>query len=185
MPAPTLWVAFFTFVVLWPELAGAQQATAAIPDAATEPIAAAQQQLNQEGYAAGPANGVMTEQTRRAIAAYERRASRPPEALGALGGDPVKRAQAGLQQLGLFAGQVDGSLGPQTRDAIIRFEASRRLPIDPRVSDRLLSELDKAVPAAASAQPVAGPSRARLPETVWPELGRQPLPAWENPPAIR
>ncbi|HEX6442015.1 MAG TPA: peptidoglycan-binding protein, partial [Stellaceae bacterium] len=97
-------------------MARAQQATAAIPDAAG-PIATAQQQLNQEGYAAGPANGVMTEQTRRAIGAYERRVGRPPEALAMAGGDPIKRAQAALRQLGLFAGAVDGSLGPETRDA--------------------------------------------------------------------
>jgi peptidoglycan hydrolase-like protein with peptidoglycan-binding domain len=184
MRAPTLWVAFFTSLVLWPEVAGAQQATAAIPDAAAGPIAAAQQQLNRDGYAAGPANGVMTDQTRRAIAAYERKAGRPPEALAALGGNPVKHAQAGLRQLGLFAGPIDGTLGPETRDAIIRFEASRQLPIDPRVSDGLLAELDRAVPASAPAT-VARSSGVQQPETARPELGRRPLPAWENPPPVR
>jgi len=184
MPAPTLWVAFFTLLVLWPEMAGAQQATAAIPDAAAGPIAAAQQQLNQEGYAAGPANGVMTDQTRRAIAAYERKAGRPPEALATLGGNPVKRAQSSLRQLGLFAGPLDGTLGPDTRDAIIRFEASRQLPIDPRVSDRLLAELDLAAPVSAPAG-ADGSGGVQRPETARPELGRRPLPGWENPPPIR
>ena len=184
MRAPTLWVAFFTSIVLWPQMARAQQATAAIPDAAG-PIATAQQQLNQEGYAAGPANGVMTEQTRRAIGAYERRVGRPPEALAMAGGDPIKRAQAAMRQLGLFAGAVDGSLGPETRDAIIRFEASRQLPIDPRVSDGLLAELDRAAPAVAPAQPATASGGARVPEKGQPEPGRRQLPAWVNPPPIR
>lgn len=184
MQAPILWVAFFTSLVLWPQMARAQQATATIPDAAG-PIAAAQHQLNQQGYAAGPANGVMTEQTRRAIAAYERRVGNPPEALATAGGDPVKRAQAALRQLGLFAGAVDGSLGPETRDAIIRFEASRQQPIDPRVSDRLLTELDRAVPADAPAPSATASSGARAPQASEPELGRRQLPAWENPPPLR
>lgn len=183
MRAPTLWVAFFTLLVLWPGMAGAQQATAPVPAPPQGTIAAAQQQLNRDGYAAGPANGVMTEQTRRAIAAYERKAGRPLEALAALGGNPVKRAQGALRQLGLFAGPIDGTLGPETRDAIIRFEASRQLPIDPRVSDRLLAELDRAAPVSAPAR-AAGLSGVQQPETARPELGRRPLPAWENPPPV-
>src|SRR6266545_3484778 len=62
---------------------------------------------------------------------------------GSAGADPVKRAQANLQRLGLFAGPVDGVVGPRMRDAIIRFEAARRLAIDPRVSDRLLAALEE------------------------------------------
>src|SRR6202162_302173 len=82
-------------------------AAAPVPGA----IAAVQQQLTQEGYAPGPVNGVMTERTRRAIVAYERRTGHSPEALAAGGEtDPVKRAQAGLQRLGQFAGTVDGAL---------------------------------------------------------------------------
>jgi peptidoglycan hydrolase-like protein with peptidoglycan-binding domain len=185
MRAPTLWVAFFTLIVLWPEMVAAQEATAPIAATAAGPITAAQQQLNRAGYAAGPANGVMTEPTRRAITAYERRAGRPPEALAGLGGDPVERVQAGLRQLGFFAGRLDGRLGPETRDAIIRFEASRQLPIDPRVSDRLLAELDRAAPAGTPAQPAIVSSGAPSPETAQPELGRRRLPAWENPPPIR
>ena len=185
MRVPTLWVAFFILIVLWPEMAAAQQATAPIPAMPAGPIAAAQQQLDQEGYAAGPANGVMTQQTRRAVAAYKRRAGRPPDALAALGGDPVKRVQAGLRQLGFFAGPIDGTLGPGTRDAIVRFQATRQLSIDPRVSDRLLAELDRAAPAGIPGQPATVSSDASSPETAQPELGRRRLPAWENPPPIR
>ena len=158
------------------------------------PIAAVQQQLQQQGYMPGPVNGVMTEKTRRAIAAYERRMGRPPDALA--GSDPVRRVQAGLRRLGLFAGPVNGVVGPQTRDAIIRFEAARRLAIDPRVSDRLLAELDQAgattaatppaaaAPAAPAAAAPAAPATAA--ETTSPEaLGRRKLPAGVNPPPIR
>ena len=161
-------------------------------------IAAVQQQLKQAGYAPGPVNGVMTETTRRAILTYERRTGHPPEALATGGAaDPVRRAQEGLQRLGQYAGTVDGALGPQTRDAIIRFEAGRHLPIDPRVSDRLLAELDQAgaATAAASAPPAAppanppaaaGPTTAQLPEGQTPEaFGRRQLPAWVDPPPIR
>jgi len=122
----------------------------ALPQArpASGPIAALQQQLKREGFAPGPVNGVMTEATRRALTLYQRRRGRPPEALATPAGgadiDPVKRAQADLQRLGLFAGPLDGVVGPQMRDAIIRFEAARHLAIDPRVSDNLLSALDEA-----------------------------------------
>jgi peptidoglycan hydrolase-like protein with peptidoglycan-binding domain len=210
---PTLRVAFLTWIVLWPEIAGAQTvATQPASDTAPGPIAAVQQQLREAGYNPGPVNGVMTEKTGRAIAAYARHAGRMPGALTAADADPIKRAQEGLRRLGLLAGAVDGALGPQTRDAIVRFEAARRLPIDPRVSDRLLTELEQAGAATAtaitpnppagtaasapSAPPTSvpapsgptapGPTSAQLPEEAAPEaLGRRQLPAWVNPPPIR
>src|SRR5207302_553441 len=157
--------------------------------------------LQREGYSPGPANGVMTEQTRRAIAAYAARSGRPPDALAGSGPaeGPIERAQAGLQRLGLFGGPVDGVVGPQTRDAIIRFQAGRHVAIDPRVSDALLAALDaagagaSAVPAAsAAAAPPSAPETAAsapppsAPSGAVPEaLGRRPLPDWVNPPAIR
>src|ERR1700693_320378 len=94
-------------------------ADAALPQAgpASGPIAALQQQLKREGFAPGPVNGVMTEETRRALNLYQQRRGRPPEALGAPGGgvdmDPVRRAQADLQRLGLLTGPLDGVVGPQ------------------------------------------------------------------------
>lgn len=185
------------FLILISSASGATEVQDVAAAPAPGAIAAVQQQLKQEGYAPGPVNGVMTEKTRRAIASYERRTGHPPEVL-ATGGeaDPVKRAQAGLQRLGQFAGTVDGALGPQTRDAIIRFEASRHLPIDPRISDRLLAELEQAGAATttesapspappASPPAAAGPTTAQLPEGPAPEaLGRRQLPAWVNPPPI-
>lgn len=208
---PTLRVAFFTWIVLWPEIAGAQApATQPASDSAPGPIAAVQQQLREAGYNPGPVNGVITEKTRRAIAAYARHARRMPDGLAAAGADPIKQVQEGLRRLGLFAGAVDGALGPQTRDAIIRFEAARHLAIDPRVSDRLLAELEQAGAATVTAAPsptasppegtaasapsaptanapaAPGPTAAQLPEGAAPQaLGRRQLPAWVNPPPIR
>jgi peptidoglycan hydrolase-like protein with peptidoglycan-binding domain len=194
-------VAFLGLVLSGSGAARAQQSPAAsVADGSPGTIAALQQQLRQEGYAPGPVNGVMTETTRRAIAAYARRTGHPPDTLAAAGGDPIKRVQAGLRALGLFAGPADGVVGPQTRDAIIRFEASRQLPIDPRISDRLLAELgpmtatttapsEAFVPGPSGSAPAApgtGQTTAQFPEGATPEaFGRRQLPAWVNPPPIR
>src|SRR5438067_4627324 len=127
-------------------LPGVAPAQTPAPEAAAAPpsIAALQEELRQAGFDPGPVNGVMTEKTSRALIAYERRTRRLPQAIAAVGvdaADPVLRAQQGLRQLGFYAGPVDGALGPGTRDAIIRFEVSRHLPVDPRVSDQLLAAL--------------------------------------------
>src|SRR6202035_1228333 len=110
-------------------------------------------------------NGVITEKTTRALFAYERRMRRMPEAIASVGvdaADPVLRAQQGLKQLGFYAGPADGALGPGTRDAIIRFELSRQLPVDPRVSDRLLAALAEQTPATSNSAAAPGaPARPR------------------------
>ena len=176
-------------------------------------IAALQEELRQAGFDPGPVNGVMNEKTTRALVAYERRMRRMPEAIASVGvdaADPVLRAQQGLKQLGFYAGPTDGALGPGTRDAIIRFELSRQLPVDPRVSDRLLAALAEQAPAtsnaaaAPAAPPSAPPPAAAARETSAPSssasqvatgaasppampeaTGRQALPGWVNPPPIR
>ena len=172
-------------------------AEAALPQAApaSGPIAALQQQLKREGFAPGPVNGVMTEETRRALSLYQRRHGRSPEALatptGGADTDPVKQAQANLQRLGLFAGRLDGVVGPQMRDAIIRFEAARHLIIDPRVSDNLLAALDEAradpgsPPAAAPAAGSVTPAQPPVPDAPSEATGRRMLPPGVNPPPIR
>jgi peptidoglycan hydrolase-like protein with peptidoglycan-binding domain len=206
-----LWVAFLGAALAGSDAAPAQNVAApAGPPApsAAGPIAAIQQQLKRDGYLPGVVNGVMTEQTQRAIAAYERRNGRPPDALAGPGqstsrSDPIARAQAGLRQLGLLANPPDGVVGPQTRDAIIRFQAAHHLAIDPRVSDSLLAALDQAdattAAAPAAATPVApppaasaevpaapaSPPQAASPEAPLGSLGRRPLPSGVNPPPIR
>ena len=202
-----LWVAFLGAAVAGSDAAPAQN-VAAPAASAPGPIAAIQEQLKRDGYTPGVVNGVMTEQTQRAIAAYGRRNGRPPDALAASGqatarSDPVARAQAGLRLLRLLDGPPDGVVGPQTRDAIIRFQASHHLAIDPRVSDSLLAALDQAgattaaapapanpaapAPAASAEVPAApaSPPQAASPEAPAESLGRRPLPSWVNPPPIR
>src|ERR1700730_1793856 len=139
------------------------QSDAAAVAGAPPSIAALQEELRQAGFDPGPVNGVMNDKTTRALVAYERRMRRMPEAIASVGvdaADPVLRAQQGLKQLGFYAGPADGALGPGTRDAIIRFEVTRQLPVDPRVSDRLLAALAEQAPATSNtaAAPAAPPS---------------------------
>jgi peptidoglycan hydrolase-like protein with peptidoglycan-binding domain len=189
------------------------QGDAPVVPGAPPSIAALQEELRQAGFDPGPVNGVMNEKTTRALVAYERRMRRMPQAIASVGvdaADPVLRAQQGLKQLGFYAGPADGALGPGTRDAIIRFELSRQLPVDPRVSDRLLAALTEQAPAApnTAAAPAAPPSappppaaaqESPTPSSSAPQVatgaaspppmpeatGRQALPGWVNPPPIR
>src|SRR5437868_14985388 len=199
-------------VALWLIAAGPVTAYAQsdpeTPRGAPPPIAALQEELRQAGFDPGPANGVMTEQTTRALVAYERRMRRMPQAIASVGvdaADPVMRAQKELKRLGFYSGRPDGELGPGTRDAIIRFEVSRQLPVDPRVSDRLLEALAEQAPATNSNAATATPPPPSAQETAPPlpppatgsqvatganapapeATGRQPLPGWVNPPPIR
>src|SRR5207237_9065515 len=144
-------------VALWLIAAGPVTAYAQsdpeTPRGAPPPIAALQEELRQAGFDPGPANGVMTEQTTRALIAYERRMRRMPQAIASVGvdaADPVMRAQKGLKRLGFYSGRPDGELGPGTRDAIIRFEASGELPGDARGSARLLEALAAQATAVTS-----------------------------------
>jgi peptidoglycan hydrolase-like protein with peptidoglycan-binding domain len=190
-------------------VAARAQADAAAPSGAPPSIAALQEELRQAGFDPGPVNGVMSEKTTRALVAYERRMRRMPQAIASVGidaADPVLRAQRELKRLGFYAGPADGALGPSTRDAIIRFEVSRRLAVDPRVSDRLLTALtDQASTSNTATAPAAPPAPASsaqgtpAPAPAAPQVatgaaspppapeatGRQPLPGWVNPPPIR
>jgi peptidoglycan hydrolase-like protein with peptidoglycan-binding domain len=187
------------------------QSDATAPSGAPPSIAALQEELRQAGFDPGPVNGVMSEKTTRALIAYERRMRRMPQAIASVGidaADPVLRAQQELKRLGFYAGPADGALGPSTRDAIIRFEVSRQLPVDPRVSDRLLAALAEQAPPApnTAAAPATPPAPAPapsaegtpVPSPAAPQVatganplpapeatGRQPLPGWVNPPPIR
>jgi peptidoglycan hydrolase-like protein with peptidoglycan-binding domain len=148
---------------------GHAQNEASAPPAGPAPIATLQQELREAGFDPGPVNGVMSEKTTRALVAYERRMKRLPQAIASVGvdaADPVLLAQKGLQQLGFYSGPMDGALGPGTRDAIIRFEVSRHLPVDPRVSDRLLAALVPEGAAPAANAPAPPPTTAAAPPAV-------------------
>lgn len=158
--------------------------------AGSGPIFDLQTRLAGLGYNPGPINGVMSAKTERALRAYRRAAGRAGTA--EIGEDPVVQAQAALRQLGFLAGPADGAIGPATRDAIIRFQAANQLPIDPRVSDRLIADLERAAqpppaaPAAPSGPPTAPPPSPSAEAPAEPEAtGRQPLPPGVTPPPIR
>src|SRR2546429_1411857 len=182
-------------VALWLIAAGPVTAYAQsdpeTPRGGPHPIAALQEELRQAGFDPGPANGVMTEQTTRAVIAYERRMRRMPRAIASVGvdaADPVMRAQKELKRLGFYSGRPDGELGPGTRDAIIRFETSRQLPVDPRVSDRLLEALAEQAPAASSNAAAAPaepppPSNAAAPPAASPPPSAQQTAPPSPPPA--
>lgn len=160
---------------------------AAPADSGSGPIAALQAQLARLGYDPGPLDGVMSAKTQQAMQAYQRAAGRPIASGPA--GDPIVAAQMALQRLGFLSAPADGAIGPQTRDAIIRFQAAEHLPVDPRISDRLLADLDRASTPAAAAAPVApSPSEAPAPAAppAEPEVtGREALPSGVTPPPIR
>jgi peptidoglycan hydrolase-like protein with peptidoglycan-binding domain len=155
----------------------------AAPASGAGPIADLQARLATLGYDPGPIDGVMSAKTERALFAYRRAAGHPGAA--ELDANPIMTAQAALQRRGFLTAPADGALGPQTRDAIIRFQAENHLPVDPRVSDRLLAELDQA--GAPSGAGGANPPPAALsgPPPAEPEAtGREPLPQGVAPPPI-
>jgi peptidoglycan hydrolase-like protein with peptidoglycan-binding domain len=57
--------------------------------------------------------------------------------------DTVTRVQVGLAELGYEPGQINGQLGQQTRNAILRFERDRGIAPTGDISRTLIVELDK------------------------------------------
>ncbi|MDJ0958450.1 MAG: peptidoglycan-binding domain-containing protein [Arenicellales bacterium] len=67
--------------------------------------------------------------------------------------DPlVREVQQQLASLGYDPGPVDGVVGPQTLDAIVRFQQSRGLPVDARVTDEL-AQLLRSITVVAPSTP--------------------------------
>lgn len=66
---------------------------------------------------------------------------RPPADLGGASAR-VMEVQKALARLGYGPIRIDGKPSPETRAAIQRFEADRRLPVTGQVSDRLVRELN-------------------------------------------
>jgi hypothetical protein len=50
--------------------------------------------------------------------------------------------QQALARLGYYRGRIDGSIGPGTREAIMRFERRNGMPVTGVISDRLLRALN-------------------------------------------
>jgi len=135
-------------------------------------VEAVQRELLAAGYYKGLVDGVAGQRTHQAIEAYQQatglvvdgapsagladhirftrevaEASLFTGSTASDGGDEeqtrIRRVQTGLAELAYEPGPVDGKLNPPTRDAILRFERDRGLPETGKISDALLSELEK------------------------------------------
>jgi peptidoglycan hydrolase-like protein with peptidoglycan-binding domain len=137
--------------------------------AAMEPdplVVAAQRELRRTGYYQGPIDGIPGPQTEAAILRFERAAGlattgaigpelvlavstperREPahdasEARAALSTDRVVAIQLALARAAYGPLPADGIVGPQTREAIRRFQAHHGLPVTGELTDSLVVEL--------------------------------------------
>jgi hypothetical protein len=61
--------------------------------------------------------------------------------------DKVKRAQQALKDQGAYKGPIDGVIGPQTRDAVARYQRDHNLKATAMLDDQTLRSLDSRVSA--------------------------------------
>jgi peptidoglycan hydrolase-like protein with peptidoglycan-binding domain len=136
------------------------------PDAHVEAIQAA---LREAGYYPGPLDGIAGEQTRAAIAAYEQKLGWAPTGAASRSLLAALQAGASARRTTADAGEhaaptivpdgrvaavqealakaaygplkADGLFGPQTRDAIVRFQQDHGLSVNGEINDALIIEL--------------------------------------------
>jgi peptidoglycan hydrolase-like protein with peptidoglycan-binding domain len=145
-PAPL----FFTRAV--------EQAEPAHADRLVQSIQAA---LKDAGYYGGPVDGIAGSDTTAAITAFEKTTGRavtgrasadlltalrpaspaPPQARQAAPDPRVAAVQSALSKAAYGQITADGYVGPQTRDAIVRFEQDHGLAATGEVTDALMVEL--------------------------------------------
>ena len=76
-----------------------------------------------------------------------------------VGADPqVGEVQQQLAALGFDPGPADGIIGPKTLDAVTRFQQSRGLPVEPRITPQLVQALRSTAPAAAAPTAALAPA---------------------------
>lgn len=91
-----------------------------------------------------------------------------------LSGDPVKRLQERLAELGFDAGGADGQFGPNTDAAVKAFQQSRGLAADGVVGPDTWNKLGITVTGEVQgATPTAGPDGATVQTVDGPMVGRQ------------
>jgi len=54
----------------------------------------------------------------------------------------IRDIQKRLNEIGFNSGPVDGIYGPKTKKAIIKFQRSKHLKLDGKISDTLIRELE-------------------------------------------
>ena len=148
-----------------PKLAGIEHRVDDLPaESAAIYVRGIQQALAEHGYGPGRVDGVMGDDTRRAIRAYQRDIGLPTDGVaskelleymlfnkgGATSGsepvpslDPVfvRSVQIELVERGYYHGEIDGIAGPKTREAVDRFQRDAGLVVNGAMDQRLLEEL--------------------------------------------
>jgi peptidoglycan hydrolase-like protein with peptidoglycan-binding domain len=136
------------------------------PEMADAYVYGIQEELHLHGYRPGRVDGIAGRQTRSAISAYQRDAGLPvtgnasKELLDHLkfvlpkvyakpapsgpSQELVRDVQRRLSVRGYYLIDVDGLMGPATRDAVRQFQTDAGLPVTGAVDQRLLAELDLA-----------------------------------------
>jgi peptidoglycan hydrolase-like protein with peptidoglycan-binding domain len=129
-------------------------------------VRSVQAELAESGFYTGPLDGLAGRRTRDAILSFEsaarltrsgerseallaslrryRALGSPAQAAGAPGGSfdaQVAAVQAALSRSAYGPLRADGRFGPQTRDAIVRFQTDHALPVTGEISDALVVEL--------------------------------------------
>jgi peptidoglycan hydrolase-like protein with peptidoglycan-binding domain len=87
------------------------------------------------GYPSRPVEGGGRRAADAAPAAAENRSKSPASRF-------VRDAQRALRDLGYDVGPVDGSIGPKTRSALLRFQQSRGLPMTGELDAESMARLD-------------------------------------------
>lgn len=123
-----------------------------------------QETLNDRGFKAGPANGILHEATRAALRAFQKSENIAitgrlnPRTLAALGipddsastgstrpaqlaGATIREVQQKLASRGYPAGTPDGVMGRSTRSALMDFQRAEKLPVTGRPDRRTLQAL--------------------------------------------
>jgi hypothetical protein len=79
----------------------------------------------------------------------------------------VRGAQATLKQQGLYKGQVDGKIGPQTRSALTQFQAQNGLSQTARLDQPTIDKLTSgaSMPQTRASQPGSMPQQSSAPGT--------------------
>lgn len=145
-------------------------------------VEAVQRELISAGYYKGPIDGVNGRKTRQAITSYQQAVGLSPDGeasgelaehirftrqvaeaslfTGSIAAAPdaevraaIRRVQTGLDDLGFSPGEINGELTRETRNAIIAFQRSRKMPETGEIDKALVAALERATAEAEAASP--------------------------------
>jgi len=88
----------------------------------------------------------------------------------------VSSIQAQLAEIGKYDGEVDGLVGPKTRDAIAAYQRDNNVPVDGEATEELLDRIRFNRRIAEIAMPAQADPRVRLVQSGLSELGYEPGP---------